>query len=314
MALLLGMPLIFGHVILGILFWSVVKAKARIDGTLKDSIATDDLVSALIDTGLFDKGAAEGSDLTGKASHSTGKVWETLLASGAGYPAVIKIEMDSSSRSFDIPTYTFIALTSIVFFIECLFLPITYVIVSTMLFLIMALIPLPEPGARRALSELSALSWLVYHFYKSSPEECTTALAKSSRLKHLYEAIARLDPEYHRSYKNMKDLDISPAVFRDVYHNMPTEFQPLAAPKVASYGLEVEGVVAMLVNAGLGPGEYWRRSRSYRTPPIFWRKAATAANQLRAWLRENPAASPEARALQTRRVVNRTGLVPRYLR
>jgi hypothetical protein len=314
MFLLLGIPLIFVHLIFGVLLWSVIKAKARIDGTLKDSIASDDLISGLVEAGFFDKGAVEASDSTGKANYSTGKTWENLLAAGAGYQTVIDMEAESSSRSFKIPRNAFLTLSIIVFGVEYLFLPTIYLAISGALFFLMSFVPQTESGVRRALSELSALSWLVFHFYKFNPEECTKCLATSSRLKHLFEAIARLDPEYRRRYENREHLDISPAVFRDVYLHMPTKFRSPTAPQVPSYGLEIEGVVAMLVSAGLGPGQYWRHQRSYRTPPNFWHKAATAANQLHAWLRQNPAAPPEARAAQARTVVHRTGSIPRYLR
>jgi hypothetical protein len=314
MFLLLGIPLIFGHLVLGCLFWSVVKAKARIDGTLKDSIASDNLVSALIDAGFFDKGAAEASDLTGKASHSTGEVWETLLASGAGYPAVISMEAESSSRSFKTPRNAFLALSILVFVVEYLFLPGIYIVISAFVFLLMSLTPLPESGARRASSELGALSWLIFHYYRSDPGECRKSLAKSSALKNLYEAIARLDPEYARGYEDMKDLDISPAVFREVYLRSPIRFPAAMGTQAPSYGPDIEKVVALLVDAGLGPGKSRRRRLTEPPPPIFWRKGATAANQLRAWLRQNASAAPNAHAAQARRVVDRTGLVPRYLR
>jgi hypothetical protein len=314
MLLFLGIFLIFVQLILGMLFWSVVKAKARIDGILKDSIASHDLVSVLVDAGFFEKDAAEASDSTGKANHSTGKIWETLLTAGADYPTAINIEVESSSRSFKTPRNMFVVLSMIVFIIENIFLPMVYIVISVVVFFLMSLMPLPESGARRALSELGALSWLVFHFYKSSPEECTKVLATSSRLKHLYEAIAGLDPEHRRRYETMEGLDISPAVFREVYLRPPSGFPaPMHPQQGSSYGSEIEDVVALLVDAGLGPSKY-RRRLGDPPPRIFWRKAAMAANQLRAWMRQNPAAPPEARTAQARRVVDKNGLIPRWLR
>jgi hypothetical protein len=225
------------------------------------------LVSVLVDAGFFEKDAAEASDSTGKASHSTGKIWETLLTAGADYPTVINIEVESSSRSFKTPRNMFVVLSMIVFVIEYLFLPVIYIVISVVVFFLMSLMPLPESGARRALSELNA----------------------------------------------MEGLDISPAVFREVYLRPPIGFPAPMRPQGSSYGPEIEGVVALLVDAGLGPSKY-RRRLGDPPPRIFWRKAAMAANQLRAWMRQNPAAPPEARTAQARRVVDKTGLIPRWLR
>jgi hypothetical protein len=72
---------------------------------------------------------------------------------------------------------------------------------------------------------------------------------------------------------------------------------------------EIEEVVDLLVRAGIGVGIY-----SGRNPPIFWRKAAVAANELRIWLQRHPAATPEARGAQARKVIDSNRLVHRSLR
>jgi hypothetical protein len=312
---LLGIFLILAHLVLGFYFWALVKARGRIDKSLRDSIACDDLVSALVDREFFETEAAEASDLSGKATRSTGKVWETLLSAGADYPTIIKIEMESSSRSLYIPVYTIVALAAIAFFIEFLLLPTIYAIASFVVFLAMALMPLPEPGSRRALSELAALSWLVYRFYKSDPGECAKALGKSGHLKNLFEAIAGLDPKYRNSFLAKKEHEISPAVFRHAYLDGPLELPPLeAGPASSVYGPRVQEIVNLLVLAGLSPGNYPRRHLTDPPPAAFWRRASSAANELWAWLRQNTDATAEARAAQARRVVDRAGLVPRYLR
>ncbi len=93
----IGTLLIFINLILGFFFWAVVKAKARINDTLKRLYRLGYFgVRLLSNAGFFEKSAAEASDATGKASHSTGKMWEMLLASGAGYPTVINIEIEAA--------------------------------------------------------------------------------------------------------------------------------------------------------------------------------------------------------------------------
>jgi hypothetical protein len=322
MSLFVGAVLIFAQLVLGTLFWSVVKADTSINATLADSIIADDLVTALVSSRFFEKTASDASDPTGKASASTGKIWERLLQAGAGYQKVIEIERKSSLRSFRVPRNALFVLSMIVFLIEFEFLPGIYIIVSAAAFLFAGFMPLPESGAKRAFSELGALSWLVYHFYKSDHEECARSLAVSPRLKHLYEAVARLGPKYRHEYQTLGSVDISPAVFRDVYLHMPTKFLGMRdryefpnGAQAPGYGAEVEELVAMLVRAGLSSEKYQRRGQLYEPPPpIFWHKAARAANELRAWLRRNPGAPPDSRAAQARKVVDRTGLVPRFLR
>ena len=49
--------------------------------------------------------------------------------------------------------------------------------------------------------------------------------------------------------------------------------------------------VDLLTRAGIGVGVYDR----HPAPPIFWRKAAAAANQLHLWLQQNPTATSEER-------------------
>lgn len=94
------------------------------------------------------------------------------------------------------------------------------------------------------------------------------------------------------------ELQITPAVFEDMYL------------KRRGFGPEGDEIVDLLVRAGIGVGKYER----YPTPPAFWRKSAQAANELRAWLRANPTASPEAREAKARSLVDINRLVHRSLR
>jgi len=89
-------------------------------------------------------------------------------------------------------------------------------------------------------------------------------------------------------------------MFQQIYLQMPGP----------DYGPEAEELVRLLVHAGIGVGMY---DPLASRPPIFWRKAAKAANELDMWLKENPTASPEARAAHARKVVDINRLVHRSL-
>jgi hypothetical protein len=108
---------------------------------------------------------------------------------------------------------------------------------------------------------------------------------------YLSRAEARLDVEGVE-----KDLEISPAVFQQIYVRAPG----------ANYGPEAEEVVDLLATAGIGVG--------IPTNPLFWQNAATAANELRVWLKQNPMATAEARTTHARKVVDMNRLVDRSLR
>jgi hypothetical protein len=73
---------------------------------------------------------------------------------------------------------------------------------------------------------------------------------------------------------------------------------------------EATEVVRLLIDAGIGVGKY----EGYSRPPIFWHKAAAAANQLYAWLQQNPATSREDRLNAARKVVDMNRLVHHSLR
>ena len=94
-------------------------------------------------------------------------------------------------------------------------------------------------------------------------------------------------------------LEITPDIFKQIYLHQPGN----------SWGPEAEEVVDLLVKAGIGVGVY---PDPY--PPIFWQKAAEAANELYGWLKHNPTASPEERLTYARKVVNAKRLVHRSLR
>jgi len=94
------------------------------------------------------------------------------------------------------------------------------------------------------------------------------------------------------------ELQITPVEFEDMYL------------KRRDLGPEGDEIVDLLVRAGIGVGKY----AQYPKPPVFWRKSAKAANELREWLRQNPTASPEARQAKARAVVDINRLVHRSLR
>jgi hypothetical protein len=96
------------------------------------------------------------------------------------------------------------------------------------------------------------------------------------------------------SMLDKEDWYMTPLVFEEIYVPKPE----------ASHGREAEEVVDLLVRAGIGVGKYDPLS----TPPIFWRKAAKAANQLHMWLDENPTATPQQRLAHARKVVDNNRL------
>ena len=101
--------------------------------------------------------------------------------------------------------------------------------------------------------------------------------------------------------RDLQDSYMSPAAFQEIYLRGPgTNYEP-----------EAQEVVDLLSDAGIGVGKY---GPPHRRPPIFWRKAAAAATDLRVWLKQNPMATPAERAAQARKVVDINRLVNRSLR
>jgi hypothetical protein len=96
-----------------------------------------------------------------------------------------------------------------------------------------------------------------------------------------------------------EDEGITAALFEQVYLRQPE----------GNYGAEVEEVVDLLVKVGIGYGQPFRP-----VPRIFWRKAATAANELRMWLVQNSAATPQERLAHARKVANANRIVHPSLR
>jgi hypothetical protein len=76
-------------------------------------------------------------------------------------------------------------------------------------------------------------------------------------------------------------------------------FQRIYIGRGADYGPEAAEVVELLVRAGIGLEEH-----SYPYPPHIWKKAANAANKLKAWLERNPDVGTEARILHARSLTN----------
>jgi hypothetical protein len=103
-----------------------------------------------------------------------------------------------------------------------------------------------------------------------------------------------------RSQSLAQDAYLTPAVFQQLYLRVPRDNN-------SERGAEE---VDLLTRAGIGVGIYER----HPAPPIFWRKAAAAANQLHLWLEQNPTATPEDRLAHARKVVDINRLVHRSLR
>ena len=103
-----------------------------------------------------------------------------------------------------------------------------------------------------------------------------------------------------RSQSPANDSYMTPTVFQQLYLRTPGDNNP-------ERGVEE---VDLLTRAGIGVGVYDR----HPAPPIFWRKAAAAANQLHLWLEHNPTATPEERLAYARKVVDINRLVHRSLR
>ncbi len=98
--------------------------------------------------------------------------------------------------------------------------------------------------------------------------------------------------------------ELTPIAFQQIYLRKPG----------ADYGPEALELVDLLVKSGIGVGKYEYRKLRDGYPPRFWRKAAAAANELSAWLKQNPVATPEARLAHARRVVDTNRLLHRSLR
>lgn len=103
-----------------------------------------------------------------------------------------------------------------------------------------------------------------------------------------------------RSSRPANDSYITPTAFQQLYLRAPGDNN-------SEHGAEE---VDLLTRAGIGVGVYER----HPAPPIFWRKAAIAANQLHLWLEKNPTATGEERLEHARQVVNVNQLVHRSLR
>jgi hypothetical protein len=106
----------------------------------------------------------------------------------------------------------------------------------------------------------------------------------------------------HRDSDQAETVSIEPQI-------TPAAFEEMYLKK-QDFGPEADEIVDLLVRAGIGVGKFER----YPKPPVFWRKSAKAANELRAWLRQNPTASAEARQAKARSVVDINRLVHRSLR
>jgi len=187
MSLIFGIPLIIGTLIFGNLFWAVVKAKGMVTRTLKNPQALNCLVSALFADGFFDKEAEEVSE--------TGQIWNDVLVLSrrGGYDVVINMEFKSSMASLNKPRNIFLIILIIIVLIEYLYLPIVYLCISVIVFCLLYLVPLSESGTRRAIHELSALSWLMFQWNKHNQEQCKQFNEKTDTFKNLHAAIVQLN-------------------------------------------------------------------------------------------------------------------------
>jgi hypothetical protein len=126
---------------------------------------------------------------------------------------------------------------------------------------------------------------------------------EASRTRFLDLYLPRRDQIPAHALTDLADMlelpDITPDIFKQIYLRQPGN----------SWGPEAEEVVDLLVKAGIGVGIY---SDPY--PPIFWQKAAEAANEFYGWLKRDPTASPETRLAHARKVVDAKRLVHRSLR
>lgn len=103
-----------------------------------------------------------------------------------------------------------------------------------------------------------------------------------------------------RSRRPANNCYMTPTAFQQLYLRPPGDNNP-------KHGAEE---VDLLTRAGIGVGVYER----HPAPPIFWRKAATAANQLHVWLEQYPTATGEERLAHARKLIDVNRLVHRSLR
>jgi Reverse transcriptase (RNA-dependent DNA polymerase) len=115
------------------------------------TLGRNGLVSALFADGFFDKKAEGVSE--------TGQIWNEILSRNGGYEFVINMEFGSSMTSFNKPRNIFSILLVLIGVLEYLYLPTIYLLISVIVFFLLYLVPLPESGEKRAIHELSAISW-----------------------------------------------------------------------------------------------------------------------------------------------------------
>ena len=162
----------------------MIKAKGFITRMLKTPNQFNDFVSHLFPDGLFDKKAEDISE--------TSSMWNVILSRGDGYDVLINVEIKSSVTSLNTPRNISAVLFLIVIALEYLYLPLAYLMISTILFFLLYLAPLPESGTRTAIKELCIISWLMFQFNKGNPEACKKFLEKTNAVTNLYGAIVHL--------------------------------------------------------------------------------------------------------------------------
>ena len=185
MSIIFGMLLIIGTLILGILFWAVVKAKGMVTGTLKNPQTLNGFVSTLFEERFFDKQAEEVSE--------TSQMWNAVLSRSGGYAVVINMEFNSSIISFNKPRNIFLILLLLIVIIQYFYLPITYLFISVIAFFILYIVPLSESGARRAIHEVAAISWLMFQWNKHNHEEAKAFSENNDTFKNIHSVIVQLN-------------------------------------------------------------------------------------------------------------------------
>lgn len=184
MSLIFGIFLILCTFVLGTWFWGLIKARGFVTNMLKTPNQLSAIVLHLFHDGFFDKRAEDVSE--------TGGIWNAGLSRGLGYDVVIDLEIKSSKTSFDKPRNIIFLIILAVAACEYFYLPFVYLAISFVLFFLLYLAPLTDSGRRRAIKELSALSWLMFQFNKDNPVACKKFLEKTDAVANLYGVIVRL--------------------------------------------------------------------------------------------------------------------------
>ena len=165
--------------ILSFLFWQVVKAKKLIITILKKPELLNRFIDKLNKVHFFNKKPEEINE--------TGKLWTESLPQ-LGYEQTLGIESQSSIHSFNKTRNMFFLLLLIIFLLISFYSTISYLIINLIIFFLSYLIPESTAANNRVFNEISALSWLIFHFHKDKPEDCKKFIDQAWVFKNLYNA------------------------------------------------------------------------------------------------------------------------------